>query len=135
MFKAFGGSLGENERKGIQEIFDDTSISTREKNAVTPAIMQYMGAAQQQSQALAKQAAELNAAAARSKYSEGAATGRTNAQIAAGKEEMAMKLLYGQPTAGGTSFGNAPGQPQKPFQSQQFTLPDYFNYGQPLPRR
>lgn len=65
MFKAFGGSLNEEERKGIQEIFDDTSISTREKNAVTPAIMQYMGAAQQQRQALEKQQKELAAAAAR----------------------------------------------------------------------
>lgn len=61
MFKAFGGSLDEDQRKGIQEIFDDTSISTREKNAVTPAIMQYMGAAQQQKQALEKQQRDLDA--------------------------------------------------------------------------
>jgi len=135
MYKAFGGSLDEGARKEVDAIFADTSMSVREKNALAPTLMQFLGASNQQQQALAKQKAELDAAMAGRQYSEGAATGRTNAQIAAGKEELAMKLLYGQPTTGGTSFGNAPGQPQKQFQQQQFTLPDYSNYGQPLPRR
>jgi hypothetical protein len=49
LFKAFSGSLSEDEQKSIQEIFDDTSISTREKNLISPAIMQYIGNVQQQS--------------------------------------------------------------------------------------
>lgn len=48
LFKAFSGSLSEDEQKSIQEIFDDTSISTREKNLISPAIMQYIGNVQQQ---------------------------------------------------------------------------------------
>lgn len=135
MFKAFGGSLNEEERKGIQEIFDDTSISTREKNFASPAIMQYMGAAQQQRQALEKQQRELDAAAARTAASEAGATGRTAAQIAAGKEETAMKLLYGSGSGGNTSFGGAPGRSSNQFAPQNFTLPDYGAYGQQIPIR
>ena len=48
LFKAFSGSLSEDERKNIQGIFDDTSISTREKNAISPAVMQYIGAVKAQ---------------------------------------------------------------------------------------
>jgi hypothetical protein len=48
LFKAFSGSLSEDDKKSIQEIFDDTSISTREKNFISPAIMQYIGNVQQQ---------------------------------------------------------------------------------------
>jgi hypothetical protein len=48
LFKAFGKSLGETERNEIQGIFDDTTLSTRQKNAITPAVMQYIGAVQAQ---------------------------------------------------------------------------------------
>lgn len=135
MFKAFGGSLSEDERKGIQEIFDDTSISTREKNFVSPAIMQYMGASQQQKQALEKQQKEIDAMLARTKFSEGAATGRTAAQIAAEKEQTALKLLYGSGSGGNTSFGGAPGRSSGSFAPQSLTLPDYGAYGQQIPIR
>ena len=63
MVKTFGGSLNEDERKGIDEIFADTSMSVREKNALAPTLMQYLGASQQQKQALEKQKAELDARA------------------------------------------------------------------------
>lgn len=48
LFKAFSGSLDEETKNSIQDIFNDTSISTREKNAISPAIMQYLGNVQQQ---------------------------------------------------------------------------------------
>ena len=65
MYKAFGGSLDEGARNEIDTIFADTSISVREKNALAPTLMQFLGASNQQQQALAKQKAELDAAAAR----------------------------------------------------------------------
>ena len=120
MFKAFGGSLNEEERKGIQEIFDDTSISTREKNFASPAIMQYMGAAQQQRQALEKQQRELDAAAARTAASEAGATGRTAAQIASQEGQPMRQAVAGymfpeerQPSAPTSLFGpmQVPQQP------------------------
>ena len=94
-----------------------------------------MGAAQQQRQALEKQQRELDAAAARTAASEAGATGRTAAQIAAGKEETAMKLLYGSGSGGNTSFGGAPGRSSNQFAPQNFTLPDYGAYGQQIPIR
>ena len=133
MVKTFGGSLNEQERQGIDEIFADTSMSVREKNALAPTLMQYLGASNQQQQALEKQKAEIDAALARTKFSEGAATGRTAAQIAAGKEETAMKLLYGSGSGGNTSFGGAPGRSSNTFAPQSFTLPDYGAYGQQIP--
>jgi hypothetical protein len=48
MYKAFGGSLDESTRNEIDSIFADTSMSVREKNALAPALMQYLGAVQQQ---------------------------------------------------------------------------------------
>ena len=48
VFKAFGGDLNENSRKEIDAIFADTSMSVREKNALAPTLMQFLGAAQQQ---------------------------------------------------------------------------------------
>ena len=48
MYKLFGGSLDEETRKEFDSFFADTSLSTREKNAAAPAIMQFLGAAQQQ---------------------------------------------------------------------------------------
>ena len=118
MFKAFGGSLNEEERKGIQEIFDDTSISTREKNAVSPAIMQYMGAAQQQRQALEKQQAELNAAAAR----QAAQTAANQMQPYYDKSASLLMSPTGSPMkSAGYGGGKAPGsgvslQDEEPFQ-------------------
>ena len=135
MFKTFSGSLNEQERQGIDEIFADTSMSVREKNALAPTLMQYLGASQQQKQALEKQRAELDAALARTQFSEGAATGRTAAHIAAEKEQTALKLLYGSGSGGSTSFGGAPGRSSNPFAPQNFTLPDYGAYGQQIPIR
>ena len=135
MVKTFGGSLNEQERQGIDEIFADTSMSVREKNALAPTLMQYLGASQQQKQALEKQKAELDAMLARTKFSEGAATGRTAAQIAAEKEQTALKLLYGSGSGGSTSFGGAPGRSNNAFAPQNFTLPDYGAYGQQIPIR
>lgn len=48
MYKLFGGSLDEETRKEFDSFFADTSLSIREKNAASPAIMQFLGAAQQQ---------------------------------------------------------------------------------------
>lgn len=48
LFKAFSGSLDEDTKNSIESIFSDTSISTKEKNAISPAIMQYLGNVQQQ---------------------------------------------------------------------------------------
>jgi hypothetical protein len=48
LFKAFSGSLDEDTKNSIESIFNDTSISTKEKNAISPAIMQYLGNVQQQ---------------------------------------------------------------------------------------
>ena len=138
MFKAFGGSLNEEERKGIQEIFDDTSISTREKNAVSPAIMQYMGAAQQQRQALEKQKAELDAAAARTAASEAGATGRTAAQIASQEGQPMRQAVAGymfpeerQPSAPTSMFGPMQIPQQAPLYSPQpqntFAAPKKFS--------
>lgn len=61
MYKAFGSSLDEKTRKEIDTIFADTSMSVREKNALAPTLMQYLGASNQQQQALAKQQQELDA--------------------------------------------------------------------------
>lgn len=133
MVKAFGGSLNEQERQGIDEIFADTSMSVREKNALAPTLMQYLGASQQQKQALEKQKAELNAAAARVATTEAGATGRTAAQIAAEKEQTALKLLYGGGAGGSTLFGGAPGRSSSAFAPQAFTLPNYELYKQQVP--
>jgi hypothetical protein len=110
MFKAFGGALDETQRKEIDGIFADTSMSVREKNALAPTLMQYLGAAQQQNQALAKQQQELNAAAARQRE-----------QIASQEmmpfRQQAASLLFGAP---GSSAGLAPQnfsiQPTQPTQ-------------------
>lgn len=135
MFKTFSGSLNEQERQGIDEIFADTSMSVREKNALAPTLMQYLGASQQQKQALEKQQKEIDAMLARTKFSEGAATGRTAAQITAEKEQTALKLLYGSGSGGNTSFGGAPGRSSGSFAPQSLTLPDYGAYGQQIPIR
>ena len=95
MFKVFGKTLDETQRKEIDSIFADTSMSVREKNALAPTLMQYLGASQQQNQALAKQKAELDAAAA-----------RMGAQIASQEKmpfiQQAAGVLYGSPVGGST---------------------------------
>ena len=48
VFKAFGGDLNEDARKEIDTIFADTSMSVREKNALAPTLMQFLGVTQQQ---------------------------------------------------------------------------------------
>ena len=107
MVKAFGGSLGEKERQGIDDIFADTSMSVREKNALAPTLMQYLGAAQQQNQALAKQQQEIDARMKQAAFTEGEQTKRTGMQISS-QEMMPFRQqaasLLANPMVG-TDFG------------------------------
>lgn len=96
MYKAFGGSLDENTRNEIDSIFADTSMSVREKNALAPTLMQFLGASNQQQQALAKQQKELDAAAARQRES-------LNEQAMAPFRQQAASLLNNPMV--GTDFG------------------------------
>jgi hypothetical protein len=48
MFGAFSGYLDDNQKKAVDDIFADTTMSIRDKNALAPALMQMLGAAQQQ---------------------------------------------------------------------------------------
>jgi hypothetical protein len=106
MFNAFGGSLGEKERQGIDGIFADTSMSVREKNALAPTLMQYLGAAQQQNQALAKQQQEIDARMKQAAFTEGEQTKRTGMQITSQEmqpfRQQAAGMLFNtqQPGAG-----------------------------------
>jgi hypothetical protein len=138
MFKTFSGSLNEQERQGIDEIFADTSMSVREKNALAPTLMQYLGASQQQKQALEKQKAELDAALARTQFSEGAATGRTAAQIASQEGQPMRQAVAGymfpeerQPSAPTSLFGpmQVPQQPTmySPQPQNTFAVPKKFS--------
>jgi hypothetical protein len=138
MFKVFGGSLDENTRKEADTIFADTSMSVREKNALAPTLMQYLGAANMQSQALAKQKAELDAALARTQFSEGAATGRTAAQIASQEGQPMRNAVAGymfpeerQPSAPTSMFGPMQVPQQTPLYSPQpqntFAAPKKFS--------
>jgi hypothetical protein len=81
MVKVFGGSLNETQRKELDDIFADTSMSVREKNALAPTLMQYLGVSQQQSQAMAKQQAELDARMKQAVFTEGEQTKRTGMDI------------------------------------------------------
>jgi hypothetical protein len=106
MVKAFGGSLGKKERQGIDDIFADTSMSVREKNALAPTLMQYLGAAQQQNQALAKQQQEIDARMKQAAFTEGEQTKRTGMQITSQeiktfRQQAAGMLLNAQPSGVG----------------------------------
>ena len=107
----------------IESMNKDTSVSLKDKASFWEQAKGMMGGAINQKFAMDKQRAELDAAAA-----------RTGAQIAAGKEETALKLLYGG-SGGNTSFGGAPGRSNNPFAPQNFTLPDPGPYGQQMPTR
>jgi len=48
MVDVFGNSLNEAEKESIASIFADTSMSVKEKNALAPALMQFLAASQQQ---------------------------------------------------------------------------------------
>lgn len=48
MFNVFGGYLDDVQKDSIKSMFADTSMSVREKNALAPTLMQFLGAAQQQ---------------------------------------------------------------------------------------
>jgi hypothetical protein len=48
MVDVFGTSLNDAEKESIASIFADTSMSVKEKNALAPALMQFLGASQQQ---------------------------------------------------------------------------------------
>lgn len=146
MFKTFSGSLNEQERQGIDEIFADTSMSVREKNALAPTLMQYLGASQQQKQALEKQKAELDAAMAQRVFSEGAATGRQATQIASQEGQPMRQAVAGfmfpeerQPSAGTGMFGPMTVPQQNVLQAQPqntFAEPKRFQYHmQPVKQR
>lgn len=105
MYKAFGGSLDEGTRNEIDSIFADTSMSVREKNALAPTLMQFLGASNQQQQALAKQQRELDAAMAGRVFSEGAARDRALLGIQARAEELGGQSL---PAEGGAAMPGAP---------------------------
>ena len=108
MFKTFGGSLNEDERKGIDEIFADTSMSVREKNALAPTLMQYLGASQQQKQALEKQKAELDARMSLQKAGDVSAMDRAllGGQTQFDLEQLRQKYRAQQGT--GVNFGMDP---------------------------
>jgi hypothetical protein len=124
MYKAFGGSLDETQRKEIDGIFADTSMSVRDKNALAPALMQYLGASQQQNQALAKQKAELDAAAAR----QAAQIAGNQMQPYYDKSASLLMSPTGSSMKGaGYGGGRAPGggvslQDEEPFQFGKFHL-------------
>lgn len=48
MFDVFGGYLDDVQKESIKNMFADTSMSVREKNALAPTLMQFLGASQQQ---------------------------------------------------------------------------------------
>jgi hypothetical protein len=108
LFKAFSGSLSEDERKNIQGIFDDTSISTREKNAISPAVMQYIGAANKQQQDLARLQKEIDARAGLQTAGDVAARDRAvlGAQSQFDLEQLRQKYRAQQGT--GVNFGIDP---------------------------
>jgi hypothetical protein len=114
MYKAFGGSLGEEERQGIDDIFADTSMSVREKNALAPTLMQYLGASNMQSQALAKQKAELDARMAQQAAGDVEARKREMLRIQAEAEKLGGLAL---PSEGGFAL------PGAPFYDQGFAAP------------
>lgn len=111
MYKAFGESLDEDTRKEVDSIFADTSMSIREKNALAPTLMQYLGASNQYQHDLAKQQA-----------GDAAAKERALLGIQARAEELGGPAL---PSEGGTAMpgapfydqGLAPQQPVNPFGS------------------
>jgi hypothetical protein len=108
MYKAFGGSLDENTRKEADTIFADTSMSVREKNALAPTLMQYLGASQQQKQALEKQKAELDARAGLQAAGDVAARDRA---VLSGQTQLDVEQLrqkYRAQQSGGVNFGLDP---------------------------
>lgn len=48
MFDAFSGYLDESQKENIKNIFADTTMSVKEKNALAPILMQFLAASQQQ---------------------------------------------------------------------------------------
>ena len=108
MYKLFGGSLDETQRKEIDGIFADTSMSVREKNALAPTLMQYLGASQQQNQAMAKQKAELDARAGLQAAGDAAARDRAvlGAQSQFDIEQLRQK--YRAQQGSGVNFGLDP---------------------------
>ena len=108
MFKTFSGSLNEDERQGIDEIFADTSMSVMEKNALAPTLMQYLGASQQQKQALEKQKAELDARMSLQKAGDVSAMDRAllGGQTQFDLEQLRQKYRAQQGT--GVNFGMDP---------------------------
>ena len=119
----------------IESMNNSDTTSLQDKAAFWNQAKSFIGSSVGQAFQMNKQKAELDAAAARMATSEAGATGRTAAQIAAGKEEMAMRLLYGSGSGGNTSFGGAPGRSSNQFAPQNLTLPDYGPYGQQIPIR
>lgn len=81
MFKAYESYLPESARNEIGGIFEDTSMSTAQKNAMAPMLLNFLAQSQQQYGVSEQQKAAMD----RLKYSEGAATGRQAASIEAQK--------------------------------------------------
>lgn len=48
MFDAFSGYLDESQKENIKNIFDDTTMSVKQKNALAPLLMNFLSQAQQQ---------------------------------------------------------------------------------------
>lgn len=48
VFNAFGDYLSEDQKQGIKQVFDDTSMSVRQKNQLAPMLLNFLGQAQQQ---------------------------------------------------------------------------------------
>lgn len=119
MFKAFGGSLDETQRKEIDGIFADTSMSVREKNALAPTLMQYLGAANKQQQDLAKLQKEIDARAALQKAGDVARAGLQAAGDVAARDRAALgaqsqfdieqlRQKYRAQQGSGVNFGISP---------------------------
>ena len=81
MFKAYESYLPESARSEIGGIFEDTSMSTAQKNAMAPMLLNFLAQAQQQYGVNEQQKAAMD----RLKYSEGAAGGRQASAIEAAK--------------------------------------------------
>lgn len=112
MFKAFQSFLEPSQREEIQGIFDDTTISTAEKNQLAPLLMNYLGAAQTQQYAMQRGAQQESGATTRTKI---------GAQVNA--------YQYGGAPAPQTGGGQPQGDIVQPIDQNQ--LPQYGADGMP----
>jgi hypothetical protein len=108
----------------IRSMFDDTSMSVREKNAMAPMLLSFLGNAQQQSQALEKQQKELSAATDRTLLSENAGIMKQNAilqnQIDLENLRTRNKAFEEGSLTLPPSYGAPSAQPRSSFYNQQY---------------